>query len=150
MKTRWFMLAAVVALSAGCATVQGKSTGSLERSQWIAAKLTEAEQLGAKECSPRSLAKARVALEHVKHEVDEGYYTDAWLAPDFAEADKLADELLAERRLAATLGRPFRCVSAMKRRNSAEGGPELLPPREDRLAPWPSSDYGAEAAEPRS
>ncbi len=149
MKSRWFMLAAMLALTAGCATVQGKSTGSVDRGAWIAAKLAEAEQLGAKECSPRSLAKARVALARVMHEVEEGYYTDAWLAPDFANADLLADELLADRRLAASLGRPFRCVSAAKT-SRAEGAPRLVPVREDRLVPWPAGDFEVRTTEPRS
>lgn len=151
MKTRWIMLAALAALAAGCASVQGKSTGSVERGLWIAAKIAEAEQLGAKECSPRALAKAYVALEHVMHEVKEGYYSDAWLEPQFDETDKLVDDLLAERRLAASLGRPFRCVSALKRsRKAEESGVDLEPVHGDRLVPLPAGDFEHAEAEPRS
>ncbi len=149
MKTRWIMLMAALFLAAGCAAMQPKTTGSVERGAWIASKISEAERLGAKECSPRQLAKAKVALEHVMHEVKEGYYTDAWLEPEFEHADKFADELLAERRLAASLGRPFRCVSASPRgregrwrheepAGSAEPAPAA---REEQLAPWPAGDY---------
>ncbi len=153
MKTRWIVLAALAVMAAGCASVQGKSAsiGSVERGAWIAAKIAEAEQLGAKECSPRTLAKAYVALEHVMHEVGEGYYSDAWLEPQLAETDKLVDDLLAERRLAASLGRPFRCVSALKRSSRAEHDDvDLVPIREDRLVPWPAGDFEGPAAEPRS
>ncbi len=145
MKTSWVMLTAVLIVAGGCATMQPASTGSAERGAWIASKISEAERLGAKECSPRQLAKAKVALAHVMHEVNEGYYADAWLEPKFAEADTVADEILAERRLAASLGGPFRCVSASpkghegrwRRSNSAEPASA----REERLLPWPAGDY---------
>ncbi len=121
----------------------------MERGAWIASKISEAERLGAKECSPRQLAKAKVALEHVMHEVREGYYTDAWLEPGFEHADKFADELLAERRLAASLGRPFQCVSAVptaregrwRHKESADSAEPAPTAREERLAPWPAGDY---------
>ncbi len=153
MKTWCLILTALLTVAAGCATTGTKSTASLERGAWIAVKLGEAERLGAKECSPRSLAQARVALDRAMHEAGEGYYSDAWLEPDFAAADKLADDLLAQRRLAASLGRPFLCVSA-SRSTRADGflgrGPDPLPVREQRLRPWPAGDYLVPAGEFRS
>jgi len=153
MKSWGLMFMAIVFVAGGCATMQPASTGSVERGAWIASKVSEAERLGAKECSPRQLAKAKVALEHVMHEANEGYYTDAWLEPDFADADKLADDLLAERRLAASLGRPFRCVSASPRGREGRWRrtpAEPLPAREERLLPWPAGDDLGSAGGPRS
>lgn len=145
MKTLWIMLTTTLLLAAGCAALQPQKTGSVERGAWIASKISEAERLGAKDCSPRQLAKAKVALEHVMHEVNEGYYTAAWLEPEFANADKIADDLLAERRLAASLGRPFRCVSASTkgREGRWRRGNPVKPASavEERLLPWPAGDY---------
>ncbi len=148
MKTLWITLTATLFLAAGCAALQPTSTtGSAERGAWIASKISEAERLGAKGCSPRQLAKAKVALEHVMHEVKEGYYSDAWLEPEFTNADRIADDLLAERRLAASLGRPFRCVSASTKgregrwRRSTDSAAEPASAHEDRLVPWPAGDY---------
>ncbi len=144
MKTWCFILTALLTVAAGCATTGTKSTGSLERGAWIATKLGEAERLGAKECTPRSLALAQVALDHVMHEAAEGYYSDAWLEPHFAAADKLADDLLAERKLATSLGRPFLCVSASRstRAGSFPGRDRApLPVWGERLLPWPAGDY---------
>jgi len=102
---------AAIFLAAGCASMPAKSGTALERTGMIASMITEAEQLGARECAPRNLAKAMVALDHALHEVKEGYYHSTWLEPDIAEAEKAAGDLLAERKFAATLGIRFRCVS---------------------------------------
>jgi len=102
---------AALFLVAGCASMPAKAVAPVERTGMIASKIREAEQLGAKECAPRTLAKATVTLEHAVHEMEEGYYHPAWLEPDFAAAEKAAEELLAERKFAATLGTRFRCVS---------------------------------------
>ena len=110
-KTILLSAAAATFLAAGCASMPSKATAPTERTGMIASKITEAEQLGAKGCAPRTLAKAKVALEHVLHEVEEGYYPPAWLEPDLAAAEKAAEELLAERKFAETLGTRFRCVS---------------------------------------
>jgi len=146
MKSWGLIAMAILFVAGGCATMKpaSSSTGSVERGAWIASKISEAERLGAKECSPRQLAKVHVALEHVMHEAREGYYSDAWLEPDFADADKLADELLAERRIAASLGRPFRCVSASAKDREGRwrrAPAKPLPAREERLLPWPAGDY---------
>jgi hypothetical protein len=103
---------AALFLAAGCASMPAKTAAPAARTGMVASKILEAEQLGAKGCSPRTLAKAKVTLDHVIHEIEEGYYHPAWLEPDLAAAEKAAEELLAERRFAATLGTRFRCVSA--------------------------------------
>jgi uncharacterized protein YbjT (DUF2867 family) len=115
MRKRIVMLPAVIFLAAGCASVPAKNAAAPEeRAGMIASKIREAEQLGAKGCSPRALARAKVALEHVLHEAGEGYYPPSWLEPDFAAAEMAAEELLAERRMAARLGPRFRCVSGIR------------------------------------
>lgn len=103
---------AAMFLAAGCASMPAKTIAPTTRTDMVASKIREAEQLGAKGCTPRTLAKAKVALDHVLHEVEEGYYHPAWLEPDIAAAEKAAEELLAERKYAAILGARFRCVSA--------------------------------------
>ncbi len=105
------VLSTAIFLAAGCASMQPKAGVPAERAGMVAAKIIEAEQLGAKGCAPRTLAKVKVALDHVLHEMDEDYYPPAWIEPDIAAAEKAADELLAERKLAAALGSRFRCVS---------------------------------------
>lgn len=121
MKKGIILSTAAIFLAAGCASMPAKAVVPKERTGMVALKIIEAEQLGAKECAPRTLAKAKVALDHVLHEVEEGYYHPAWLEPDIAAAEKAAEELLAERKFAATLGTRFRCVSGI--RNEPAGGP---------------------------
>jgi len=111
MRKAIILSTAAMFLAAGCASMPAKAVAPVERTGMVASKITEAEQLGAKGCAPRTLAKAKVALDHVLHEVKEGYYPPAWLEPDIAAAEKAAEELLAERKFAATLGTRFRCVS---------------------------------------
>ena len=111
MRKAIILSTAAIFLAAGCASMPAKAVAPRERAGMIASKITEAEQLGAKGCAPRTLAKAKVALDHVIHEVEEGYYHPAWLEPDLAAVEKAAEELLAERKFAATLGTRFRCVS---------------------------------------
>ncbi|MFA6147572.1 MAG: hypothetical protein WC899_05125 [bacterium] len=110
---------AALFLSAGCASMPAKTADHKERAGMVALKITEAERLGAKECAPRTLAKAKVALDHVIHEVEEGYYHPAWLEPDIAAAEKAAEGLLAERRFAAKLGTRFRCTSGIRNEPAA-------------------------------
>ena len=111
MKTTIILSTAAIFLAAGCASMPAKSGNAEERTRMVASMITEAEHLGAKECSARSLAMAKVALDHALHEVREGYYHSTWLEPDIAKAEKTAGDLLAERKFAATLGTRFRCVS---------------------------------------
>jgi len=112
MRKAILLSTAAMFLAAGCATMPAKAVAPKERTGMIASRITEAEQLGAKSCAPKTLAKVKVALEHVTHELEEGYYPHAWLEPDIAAVEKAAEELLAERKYAATLGTHFRCVSA--------------------------------------
>jgi len=88
-----------------------KAVDPMDRARMIEAKIAEAERLGARSCTPRELAKAKVALEHLLHEVEEGYYTAAWLEPHIAVADDSAEVLLQDRRVAASTGSRFRCVT---------------------------------------
>jgi hypothetical protein len=111
MKKVIILSTAAMLLFAGCASMPSKAGIPAERTGMVASKILEAEQLGAKGCAPRTLAKAKVALDHVLHEVEEGYYPPAWLEPDIVEAETAAGELLAERKFAASLGTRFRCVS---------------------------------------
>ena len=111
MRKAILLSTAAIFLAAGCASMPAKSGSARERTGMVASMITEAEQLGARECAPRNLAKAKVALDHALHEVQEGYYHSTWLEPGIAEAEKAAGDLLAERKFAATLGIRFRCVS---------------------------------------
>ncbi|GAB4227790.1 MAG: hypothetical protein OHK0028_00880 [Deltaproteobacteria bacterium] len=124
MRKGILLLPAAIFLAAGCASIPAKAVAPADRAGMIASKIREAEQLGAKGCSPRTLARATVALEHVVHEVEEGYYHPAWLEPDFAAAERAADELLAERKLAAKLGPRFRCVSGIRPAPAGAGSPQ--------------------------
>jgi hypothetical protein len=78
-------------LFAGCASMPSKSAEPLVRAGMIASTINEAEQLGAKGCAPQSLAKVKVALDHVIHEATEGYYHAAWLEPT-SRGGEAADE----------------------------------------------------------
>jgi hypothetical protein len=114
MRNTILLCTAAIFLAAGCASVPQKAGSPNERTGMAASMIAEAEQLGAKECAPRNLAKAKVALDHVVHEVNEGYYHATWLEPDIAKAEKTAGDLLAERKFAATLGIRFRCVTGQR------------------------------------
>jgi len=120
MRNSILLSTAALFLAAGCASMPAKATAPMERTRMVASKITEAELLGAKGCAPRTLAKAKVALDHVIHEMEEGYYPPAWLEPDIAAAEKAAEDLLNERKLVASLGTRFRCVSGP--RNDPAGG----------------------------
>ena len=106
---------AMLFLGAGCASMQASAVVPTARTGMMASRITEAEYLGAKGCSPLALAKAKIALEHVAHEVQEGYYPPAWLEGDLAKAEKAVEELLAERKSAASRAPRFHC------------GPTVLP-----------------------
>jgi len=102
MRKAIVLSAAVLLLGAGCASMQGTAVVPSARTGMMASKITEAEYLGAQKCSPQALAKARVALDHVAHEVQEGYYHPVWLEHDLEKAEKAVAELLAERKAAAS------------------------------------------------
>ncbi len=96
-------------LLAGCAARQ-MSGNFDDRADEIAAKLAEAERLGARDCSPRELAHARVELERVRHEALETHYPREWVRMDFDKVESAADMLLDGWRHAASLGFRFRCA----------------------------------------
>jgi len=125
MRDRYLYLLGIIVLPAflfgGCASGQVKSSFH-DRSVEIAAKLAEADRLGARECSPRELARARVELEHARHESMETYYPPAWVHAEFDKAEFIADSLLENRRLAAKLGSRFRCARSGESRSKNEGG----------------------------
>jgi len=93
---------AVLFLGAGCASMPAKAVVPSARTGMMASKITEAEYLGAQKCSPQALAKAKIALDHVVHEAQEGFYHPAWLEQDLVKAEKTVEELLAERKSAAS------------------------------------------------
>ena len=93
---------AALFLGAGCASMQGTAVVPSARTGMMASKITEAEYLGAQKCSPQALAKAKIALDHVTHEVQEGYYHPVWLEQDLEKAEKAVEALLAERKTAAS------------------------------------------------
>lgn len=115
MKNRnrsFLSLVVLLAVAAsGCAA--GQVTKSFnDRSDEIAAKIAEAERLGARRCAPRELARAKVELEHALHEAAETHYPREWLHREFDKAESAANELLEHRRLATSLGVNFRCVES--------------------------------------
>jgi hypothetical protein len=114
MKTRnrpFLSLLVLLAALSGCAA--GQVTRSFnDRSDEIAAKIAEAERLGARRCAPRELARAIVELEHARHEALEPHYPREWLHREFDKAESAANELLEHRRLATSLGVNFRCIDS--------------------------------------
>jgi len=105
------LLGAVLLLAPGCSTMHAKAVDPMERANTIAAKIAETERLGGKTCSPRELAKVKVALARMVHKVDEGYYSAGWLEPGFDAVNDSADGLLKDRRLAASMGDSTVCAS---------------------------------------
>jgi len=103
------LLTVVLFLGAGCASMAATAVVPSARTGMMASGITEAEYLGAQKCSPKALAKAKIALDHVSHEVEEGYYHPAWLEQDLASAEKAVEELLAERKSAASRAPQLHC-----------------------------------------
>lgn len=81
-------------------------SGRVER---IAGKITTAEQVGAAECSPQKVARAKELLGTARRATAEYHYDPVVIEPFYALADRAAEELLEERRMAAATG--FRCFS---------------------------------------
>jgi len=82
-----------LAIASGCAKRQ-LTKSDTSRLDAIAAKIAEAERIGAPDCVPlRELARAKVALEHAQHELLEHYET---ANADVKEAEAAADDLLAK------------------------------------------------------
>jgi len=100
----WFLLFSLIVVPttflSGCAS--GPVTKDLnERYIVIAAKIYQAEMLGAKDHSPRELAHARVSLASASHKASESYLPLAWRQVEFDKAEITANELLSRRNLAA-------------------------------------------------
>jgi len=85
-----------------CASDQATKRNLIDRSGTIAAKIFEAEILGAKDYAPRELARAQVALERARHEASQSYNHLSWIDVEFDKAEIAANELLARRNLNAT------------------------------------------------
>jgi len=81
-------------LAAGCAKRQ-LSKGESDRLGSIAARIAEAERMGAKECAPRELAYARAEFDHNRHEATENWEN---ALPYIAKAERAADALLEKTR----------------------------------------------------
>ena len=109
MRKTILLFTGVLFLGAGCASMQGTAVVPSARTGMMAARITEAEFLGAQRCSPRALAKAKIALDHVSHEMEEGYYHPVWLEADLVAAEKAVAELLAERKTAARRAPQLHC-----------------------------------------
>lgn len=102
-----------LAVASGCAKRQ-LTKSDTSRLDAIAAKIAEAERIGAPDCVPqRELARAKVALEHARHEMVEHFEA---ADEHVKEAEAAADDLSAKTR---------RCVDAKKQ---APAPPPALSP----------------------
>lgn len=126
----------VLALAAASGCAKRQLTGSeTSRLDAIAAKIAEAERIGAPDCvPPRELARAKVALEHAQHELLEHFET---AGPDVKEAEDAADVLLARTRA---------CLDA-KKPVPAPAPPPPPAPEPAATAPAPAEPPAAPAAE---
>ncbi|MCL5966385.1 MAG: peptidoglycan-associated lipoprotein Pal [Deltaproteobacteria bacterium] len=140
MKTRSILLAgilvAALALAAGCAKRQ-LTRAQTDRLDAIAAKLAEAEQMGARECAPKELAYARAAYDHARHEARENWEKAQRYV---AEAEKAADDVLAKTKA---------CVEARKPKE-APAPPPPAPAPEAAPAPPPAPPAAAPAPPPET
>lgn len=84
------LLLASFVLSSGCAKRQ-LTRVEADRLETLEAKIAQAEAAGALECAPRELARAKVAVEHARHESSESIED---FNTAFAEAEKAVEALL--------------------------------------------------------
>jgi len=100
LRKRHFFFLCIVLLSAalapGCVKRQ-TTAGVMDLEANIATMIVKAEQLGARECSPRELARAKVLLELAIHERKEMYYPLSWTVPSLVKAEQIAQEILEDR-----------------------------------------------------
>ncbi|RMG61061.1 MAG: peptidoglycan-associated lipoprotein Pal, partial [Deltaproteobacteria bacterium] len=89
-----FVVFVSLLLVQGCAKRQ-LTKSEMDRVSRVEAKIAEAERMDAKECAPKELAKAKVALEHARHELVEHHEEGV---EDLKYAEKVADELLEKTR----------------------------------------------------
>lgn len=103
-------VAAILVLGAsigsGCA---GRQTAAdlADRAERIAVLIERAEQMGARNCAPRELARAKVSLERALHEMAEGHYPAGWTRKEFDKVETMASALLNGRIMAQRTG--FTC-----------------------------------------
>jgi peptidoglycan-associated lipoprotein len=131
MRNRNLFLVAIlvlaVGLAAGCAKRQ-ITKAETDRLDAIAAKIAEAERIGAPDCIPYAdLAKAKVALEDARHELAEGH----WASQEDAEKDLKAAEAAAD----TALAKAKKCAEA--RKPPPPPAPEPAPPPAPAPAPPP-------------
>jgi len=74
------------------------------RGERIAAKIALAERMGAAQCSPGTVAKAKAGLEGANRIAANDHYSPEFSDPTYGAAERLADELTEGRRIAAALG----------------------------------------------
>lgn len=79
-------------------------SGRLDR---VSSKISTAEQVGAKECVPGKVARAKELLETARRATAEYHYDGLVIEPFFTRAENAAEELMEERRMAAASG--FTC-----------------------------------------
>lgn len=79
------------------------------RAERIASTIELAERLGAEECLPGLVGKAKAALDDARRVAAERHYDAVILEPYFADAERLADALADGGRVAAAQGTP--CVA---------------------------------------
>lgn len=120
-----------LAVASGCAKRQ-LTRSETSRLDAIAAKIAEAERIGAPDCvPPKELARAKVALEHAQHELMEHFET---AEPAVKEAEAAADDLLAKTKA---------CLDAKK---PAPAAPAPAPAPGPAPAPAPAEPPAAPAA----
>ena len=141
MRNRNFFLFAflvlAVGLAAGCAKRQ-LTKGETDRIAAIEAKIAETERIGAPDCIPYpELAKAKVALEDAKHEMEEGN----WRSQEDADRDLKAAEAAAD----AALAKAKACRESKKPAPAPEPPP---PPPAPAPAPEPPPPPPAPAPAP--
>ncbi|GAB4233527.1 MAG: hypothetical protein OHK0028_09370 [Deltaproteobacteria bacterium] len=76
----------------------------------VATKIATAEGVGASECSPDKVARAKELLETARRATAEYHYDRVVIEPFYTLAERAAEELMEERRMAAANG--FRCYSS--------------------------------------
>jgi peptidoglycan-associated lipoprotein len=116
-------------LASGCAKRQMTRSES-DRLDAIAAKIAEAERIGAPDCIPyKEIAYAKVALEHARHELLEYAGKDPdYYEKEIKEAEKWADEAVAKAKA---------CQDAKKPAPEPMAPPPPPPPPPPMAAPPP-------------
>ena len=97
------LLILVASIASGCAGRQTAADLS-DRAERVAILIERMEQMGARECAPEKLARAKVLLDHALHEMAEGHYPAAWTRKEFHEAEKVTGEMLHRMILATPSG----------------------------------------------